>query len=166
MSDHVYTLIPTRALRQVIATTVTNAMVIAPTPSNTTQGDYFQILDQDGSFLLNHTLASQNCADSSKRTLIRTNNLNDMLFGYLCQSKDLKKATLGLYQFNTADDSETKMKRIALQELWVVDLAEKGIKEPIASAIITRSMSSKLKFVIATSNQLSIVSQKDGRIES
>ncbi len=81
-----------------------------------------------------------------------------MLFGYLCQSKDLKKATLGLYQFSTADDSETKMKRIALQELWVVDLAEKGFTEPIASAILTRSMSQKLKFVIATSNQLSILS--------
>lgn len=44
VSDYVYTLVPTRSLRQSMQTTISNAVVIAPNPVKD-QTDFFQVLD-------------------------------------------------------------------------------------------------------------------------
>lgn len=96
--DYVYTFVPTRSLRQSMMTTVTNTIVVAP-EGKAGEHNVFIVLDQEGSFVFNFTLEKQSCEPGSRREFIRSNNFNDMVFGYLCQSQDTKNTTLGFYRF-------------------------------------------------------------------
>lgn len=50
-----------------------------------------------------------------------------MAFGYLCHGP--AGGSLGLYRFEVRDDEvEKKLKRVALGEIWAIDLAESGIE--------------------------------------
>ena len=42
--------------------------------------------------------------------MIRSVNMNDPLFAYLCESQDNKNVTLGFYRFEAADAKDEKMK--------------------------------------------------------
>jgi len=54
-TDHVYTFVSTRSLRQDMMTSKTTAIVVAPTPS-TSEEDRFEILTHEGHPLFEHKL--------------------------------------------------------------------------------------------------------------
>ena len=61
------------------------------------------------------------------------------------------------------------MKRISLSELWSVNLVEAGIdldERGILSAVLTRSIASRMKFVLATHDKLVVLTVKDGQVET
>ena len=68
------------------------------------------------------------------------------------------------------EDKESNLKRISLGEMWAVDLIEAGLElneaTGIQSTILTRSMSQRLKFILATHDKIAIMSTKDGKIEN
>ena len=60
------------------------------------------------------------------------------------------------------------MKRIAVTEMWSIDLEKAGVElgdEGVRSAILTRSVSVRPRFVLATTEKLVIVAVKDGKVE-
>ena len=65
------------------------------------------VLDQEGAFVFNHTLERQTCAPGSRRELVRSANLNDLIFGYLCESPDGKNSSLGFYRFEVKNEQDT-----------------------------------------------------------
>ena len=51
--------------------------------------------------------------------------------------------------------------------MWAINLAEKGLEGGVQSAILTRSMSQRLKFILATdAGKIAIISTKDGKVEN
>ena len=58
------------------------------------------------------------------------------------------------------------MKRMNIGEVWVLDLVAKGLEKPVRSVAFTRSMSSRLKVIVATENQFAVLNTKDGSIET
>ena len=112
-------------------------------------------------------MTKQVCKAGSKRSFIRSPNQNDMAFGYLCQGPADASSTLGLYRFEVKDNKEKKLKQIVLGEMWAINLAEKGLEGGVKSAILTRSMSQRLKFILATdAGKIAILSTKDGKVEN
>ena len=91
-----------------------------------------------------------------------------MAFGFLCQGP--AGTSLGLYRFEVRDNAEKKLKRISLGEMWAVDLVEAGLElnetTGVQNIILTRSMSQRLKFILATHDKIAIISTKDGKIEN
>lgn len=157
-----------------MASSITNMIVVAAPPKADSEGDsgYFHVLDQDGNFVFEHTITKQVCKPGSKRSFIRSYNYNDMAFGYLCQGP--AGSSLGLYKFEVQveEEGEKKVKRAGLAEVWAIDLVESGIEVnaseegSVQSAILTRSMSQRLKFILATHEKIAIISTKDGKVES
>lgn len=54
---------------------------------------------------------------------------------------------------------------ITLGEVWVIDLPSAGIVGRIESVILTRSMSARLKFVVATADKFAILAITNGEVE-
>ena len=104
------------------------------------------------------------CEPGSKRELIKSTLPNDLAFGYLCQNSN--STTLGLYRFEVKDDAETKLKAIVLTQVWVTDIAQADLAGEIQSVILTRSMSQRIKLILATSDRIAIVNAKEGKIEA
>ena len=101
-------------------------MVLSSAATESSSGK-FQMLDQDGGLVFEHSIEKQVCKPGSKRSFIRSPNQNDMAFGYLCQSPE--GTSLGLYRFEVRDaDKEKKLKQIALGEIWAIDLDQKDIE--------------------------------------
>jgi len=164
VTDYVFTFVSTRSLRQSVVTTMVRAVVVAPAPVHSDPAT-FRVYDQEGNYVFSYELQSQACAPGSRRQLIRSNNPNDLIFAYLCQSEDLKNTTLGQYRFEVEDDKETKLKKVVVAQNWVLDLGQAGIEGRIESAIFTRSMSARVKLVVATADRFAIVSSIAGAVE-
>ena len=151
-----------------MATTVSSALVIAPDVQDINDQPVFNILDQDGKKLFDYTLEKQMCEPGSRREFIRSPNQNDMAFGYLCQGEGGRNTTLGLYRFTLEDEKDKKMKRIAITEMWSIDLEKAGVElgtEGVRSAVLTRSVSVRPRFVIATTDKIVSVAVRDGKVE-
>ena len=58
------------------------------------------------------------------------------------------------------------MKRMAIGEVWSIDLISKGLDKRVRSVTFVRSMSSRLKIVVASESQVAVLAPKDGSIET
>ena len=58
------------------------------------------------------------------------------------------------------------MKRMAIGEVWSIDLNSKGLDKRVRSVTLVRSMSSRLKIVVATESQVAVLAPKDGSVET
>ena len=58
------------------------------------------------------------------------------------------------------------MKRMAIGEVWSIDLVSKGLDKRVRSVTFVRSMSSRLKIVVATEAQVAVLAPKDGSVET
>lgn len=113
-------------------------------------------------------LDQQPCPASSRREFIRSPNPNDPLFGFLCQSEDGLTSTLGLYKFDARDDTTMKTRVVEMSSVWVVNLGDSQIEldqAGVQSAIMTRSLSQRLKIILATSSKYVVIGTKDGSVE-
>ena len=55
---------------------------------------------------------------------------------------------------------------MAIGEVWSIDLTSKGLDKRVRSVTLVRSMSSRLKIVVATESQVAVLAPKDGSIET
>lgn len=136
-------------------------LVVAEAPGLApTAGSKFRAMTNDGTLVTEHKLEKQECQPGSKREFVRSPNPNDLFFAYICDDQ------IGFYRFEMRDVKESKSKALVIAELWVTNLDKLGLAMPIKSATFTRSMSSKLKVIVATGEKVAVLAQKDGALES
>lgn len=98
--------------------------------------------------------------------MIKSVHPSDAVFGYLCEDPDGKNTTLGFYRFEARDVKGSHLKTIAISEQWVTNLEQMELSSPVLSLTFTRSMSGRLKVIVANEKFIAIINSRDGKLES